>query len=75
MEIEHIKKMTHTLKENIESLDFEHQGNKPFNKVTISIGVNIQHGYKINEKPIYKQADSALYTSKQNGRNSITYFE
>ncbi|MBF0153190.1 MAG: diguanylate cyclase [Magnetococcales bacterium] len=42
-------------------------------KVTISIGVAIYPGVGTDPTDMVKQADNALYTSKQLGRNRVTY--
>ncbi|XPV70246.1 MAG: diguanylate cyclase [Halarcobacter sp.] len=70
----HAKDIALLLKENVESLNIEHLDNESFNKITISIGVYIVNDYDIDSGQIYKNADDALYLSKQKGRNQITIF-
>lgn len=69
------KEMADTLRKNIEALEIPHEDNMDFNKVTISIGIYIIKENNISPQKIYKYADEALYTSKQNGRNKVTVFE
>lgn len=58
------------LREKISKYNFEKDGIKT--KITISIGIGTNRvGFK-NEGEIIKDADTMLYSSKQNGRNKIS---
>lgn len=57
----------------IEKLNIEHKSSKISNCLTISIGISSKEGNDIETSTIlYKQADDALYKSKENGRNCIS---
>jgi len=61
---------------SVRELNIPHEKNEAANHVTISIGLtatNIVHSQ--NGDDYLKQADIALYRSKQNGRNQYTYIE
>ena len=62
------------VRQNIESLKIDHMGNSVSKFVTVSSGLYIikqDDTSSIDE--IYKKADEALYISKQNGRDQVTY--
>lgn len=60
------------IRQNIESLNIKHAGHKNSNVITISIGVtNIHNSQNLKYEEIYKQADKALYTAKEEGRNRV----
>jgi diguanylate cyclase (GGDEF)-like protein len=62
-QVEHIR-------QGIESLQITHQGNQPFDVVTVSIGVCIIDRFdEENFDAMYKLADDALYQAKDEGRN------
>jgi diguanylate cyclase (GGDEF)-like protein/PAS domain S-box-containing protein len=60
-------------KVNVENLKIEHTGNSASKYVTISSGLYI---IDLNDHStlddIYKKADDALYSAKQNGRNQVS---
>ena len=62
------------IRSNIESTDFFVQGQHM--KVTISAGVSL---FSVEDNPVnsaktlVNQADKALYISKKNGRNQVTF--
>ena len=63
-----------TLKKNIENLHITHSGNTASPYVTASFGLICQKANDIagiNE--IYRQADDLLYTSKELGRNKVSF--
>ena len=60
-------------RKNIEKLAIKHEKNPPFNVITCSFGL-IAGSLKDNKlelETIYKKADDALYSAKENGRNKI----
>jgi len=62
------------VRKNIENLKIEHTGNSASKFVTISSGLYIIKQDDISSiDEIYKKADEALYLSKQNGRNQVSY--
>jgi len=61
---------------SIEALNIEHLYNSTFNKITVSIGICTilaEPNTKLNT--LYKNADKALYISKDSGRNKVTLYE
>jgi diguanylate cyclase (GGDEF)-like protein len=67
-------KFANTLKQNIENLHITHSGNSASPYVTASFGLICQKANDIlNTNEIYKQADDLLYTSKNLGRNRVSY--
>ncbi|MDD5400970.1 MAG: diguanylate cyclase [Sulfurimonas sp.] len=74
--IDDIYTLVESARKNIESLSIEHKLNPPLNTVTASFGVAIISSStkdKFILDTVYKQADDALYESKERGRNRITY--
>lgn len=63
------------IKENIETKAFEHRFSKVADIVTVSIGVSSLIGETLNQTDLFKQADSALYQAKENGRNRIVLYD
>ena len=67
--------MAQKLCNSIENLNIEHLNNSTFNKVTISIGIcTVKVDENTNLIDLYAKADSALYLSKNNGRNRVTIY-
>jgi diguanylate cyclase (GGDEF)-like protein len=60
------KELAHRLKNSIEQEDFDIHGT-----LTASIGIATKQD-EDTEKTLFKRADTALYISKENGRNRIT---
>ena len=74
--IEDIYTLTESARKSIESLAIEHKLNPPQNVLTASFGVSIVTNETKNKFPldvIYKEADDALYKSKEAGKNQLTY--
>jgi diguanylate cyclase (GGDEF)-like protein len=42
--------------------------------ITVSIGITVNNESKNEFDTLFKEADSALYTAKKNGRNRIVLF-
>ncbi|MCL2086734.1 MAG: GGDEF domain-containing protein [Oscillospiraceae bacterium] len=62
--------------ETIRECDIKHENSRVAKFVTISIGVttgNVEHSQDYSD--FIKQADKALYMSKQNGRNMYTFLD
>lgn len=58
--------------EAIQRLNIPHNGNQPYNKVTMSIGLAIVSAdSNMPAKDAYTRADKALYQAKNAGRNGI----
>ncbi|NQZ07857.1 MAG: GGDEF domain-containing protein [Algicola sp.] len=64
-----------SIKDNIEQSAIEHQFSSVANFVTASIGVASLTGEALNDIDLFKQADSALYQAKKNGRNRVVVFD
>ena len=64
--------MAERIRKSIESFNFS-QGEAPL-KVTVSLGVATFPEYATNKDELIKQADRALYKSKQDGRNRVTLY-
>lgn len=54
---------------------FLHREKQPFGFVSVSIGIANYPGHTTNSKKLLEMADSALYLSKENGRNQTTVFQ
>lgn len=69
--------VANTLLHNVVALDLAHTASPPLHRVTISIGVTTTHsdGSYLPYEHWIKQADSALYRAKENGRNRYEVFE
>ena len=62
--------------ESIRLKNIPHEKNKAADCVTISIGITTNEvAHTQNGEDYIKQADKALYKSKQNGRNKYTYID
>ncbi|MCP3888886.1 MAG: diguanylate cyclase [Desulfobulbaceae bacterium] len=70
------KVMAEQAREAVESLKIEHCANNIAEHVTISLGIATQIFTQISaENDIIKNADKALYGSKESGRNIFTHFD
>lgn len=75
-EIEGAAEITGDLVRNIEALGIEHKGSMQYNKVTISAGVaSALPKVEDNMDILLKQADSALYIAKNEGRNCFRKYD
>ena len=64
------------LLDGVRAMDIPHTGNAAAPCVTVSIGATTGRvSYKQHWEAYIKQADKALYMSKQNGRNRYTFLE
>jgi|GEM_PF-710304 len=70
-------KLIKNAKQHIEDLHIEHKNSKTLSYITMSFGVvfNAIIDKKETEQSLLKIADKALYESKHNGRNQITFKE
>lgn len=59
----------------IKSLAIPHDHSPDYKVVTVSIGASSLKGDELNEIDLLKQADLALYQSKENGRNLSTPYK
>ena len=60
------------VKNEIEELHIEHKKSSVSKYLTISIGIASRVGFElVDTNSLYKEADDALYTAKNNGRNCI----
>lgn len=62
------------IRKNISACNIEHSFSKVENILTISIGISSLSGRDIKINKIFKQADTALYKAKGNGRNQCIAF-
>ena len=68
-----INKIINRIQNSIKNYPFESEG--IMFSVTLSIGISIPHSDSAKFSDIYKEADTALYEVKENGRNDYKYFE
>lgn len=57
------------IRANIKALAIKHEYSEVINMITVSIGISSLSGEALNEEDLFKQADLALYASKEAGRN------
>ena len=56
-------------------LNMVHEGNPPYGRITMSVGVSFQSPHSLKtESQIYSEADQALYQAKEKGRNQVVEF-
>ena len=68
-----LEKIFIELKKNLKDENIPHEKSPVSDRVTISVGVCFKHFEKtLNLKESIKEADKALYISKENGRNRFT---
>ena len=69
---EKIIEFANNIKNEIEELHIEHKKSSISEYLTISIGITSRTGLNLlDSNTLYKEADDALYTAKNNGRNCI----
>jgi diguanylate cyclase (GGDEF)-like protein len=68
-------KLGEKIRSNIKQQAFEHQCSKIKDVITVSIGVSSLMNEALNETELFKQADTALYQAKANGRNQLFIYE
>jgi diguanylate cyclase (GGDEF)-like protein len=74
MDREHAVNFANKLLHTIEDMHIIHEKNSPNNFATISVGLSvIPPNSKLDMKKIYQLTDKALYHSKENGRNQVTF--
>jgi diguanylate cyclase (GGDEF)-like protein len=62
------------LRQAVENNAFSIEGKKPGDRVTVSLGVaGISGTEDLSTEELIKKADEALYLSKRNGRNQVSY--
>lgn len=67
-------KMAERVRKRVEGLELEHLGSIGSRKVTMSLGVaSMVPSNKASPDALVAAADAALYTSKQQGRNRVTF--
>jgi len=75
LEIQQAVKVANRLKKSVEEAIFIITDTKMESKVTVSIGVaSVAGDEDVTLEELVKKADDALYLSKRNGRNQVTYF-
>ncbi|MHC1740602.1 MAG: PAS domain S-box protein [Anaerolineaceae bacterium] len=72
-DLESTKLVSERLRKNIEEHTYSIMGN-PI-QVTVSVGVTISNNNSVTLADLFQQADSALYTAKQSGRNCVSCFK
>ncbi len=70
----HSIEYANSMRHNVAQLNLEHLLNKPYDKVTLSLGLCYVDfaSDEVELKDIYHYADQALYESKSNGRNVVS---
>ena len=63
------------IRASIELQAFEHKYSKIKDVITVSIGISSLMNEALNETELFKQADTALYQAKANGRNQVIIYE
>jgi two-component system cell cycle response regulator len=62
------------LRKAVEKNKFPLKDNKRKGNVTISLGIaSIKSGEEMSPEKLIKKADDALYISKRNGRNQVSF--
>ena len=74
LELHYAVKVAERLRQAVQDRSFDIKNSKADNKVTVSIGVaGIMGGEDVSPEELVKKADDALYLSKRNGRNRVSY--
>ncbi|WP_226753077.1 diguanylate cyclase [Marinomonas algarum] len=76
-DVDGAKAVLDELRHTVEALAIQHAPDATYDVVTISVGYSILNLDEVNpdDWAIVKEADDALYQSKQQGRNRITRYE
>jgi len=61
--------LAENIRTNIKALAIKHEYSEVINIITVSIGISTLSGTLLNEVDLFKQADLALYSAKEEGRN------
>ena len=68
-------KVAQEILKSINDLSIEHLHNQPHNIITVSMGISIKKADEIlSLDTLYKNADTALYESKNNGKNKYSVY-
>jgi len=62
------------IRTNIKALAIRHEYSEVINIITVSIGISTLSGTLLNEVDLFKQADLALYSAKEQGRNQCILY-
>lgn len=74
LELHNAVKVAERLRQAVENNSFSIEGKKPGDRVTVSLGVaGISGTEDLSTEELVKKADEALYLSKRNGRNRVSY--
>jgi diguanylate cyclase (GGDEF)-like protein len=74
LELHNAVKVAERLRQAVENNSFSIEGKKPGDRVTVSLGVaGISGTEDLSTEELIKKADEALYLSKRNGRNRVSY--
>jgi diguanylate cyclase (GGDEF)-like protein len=74
LELHNAVKVAERLRQAVENNSFSIQDKKPDDRVTVSLGVSGISGTEdLSAEELVKKADEALYLSKRNGRNRVSY--
>lgn len=71
---EEIFAMAEKVRRNIEEYKFDGEELQPEGIISVSVGVSFSEG-KLPLEQLVEEADKALYDSKRNGRNRVTFYE
>jgi len=72
---EDAKNFAKIINKKIEDMQLEHKKNKASEYITASIGLYVESDENLSTtEDIYRFADTAMYTSKSNGRNQFTLY-
>lgn len=72
---ENAVKIAEKIRKKIETAEFHNQASQPLGKVTVSIGGASWPKNANHSENLLLASDSALYCSKENGRNQVNWYE